>query len=90
MAVCLLGGLQLAFLGLIGLYVGRTYDETLGRPLYIVSQLDGVATPIQPLRRAVIAPPITVESLLGDRGAYRTEAGSSRQTLRATRPVEQS
>jgi glycosyltransferase involved in cell wall biosynthesis len=89
-AVCLLGGLQLAFLGVIGLYVGRTYDEALGRPLYIVSQLDGVATPIQPLRRAVIAPPITVESILGDRAAYRSEGASPDRTVNPVTPVEQS
>ena len=89
-AVCLLGGLQLAFLGVIGLYVGRTYDEALGRPLYIVSRLDGVATPIRPLRRAVIAPPATVESILGDRVPYRPDTPSRATALRSARPVEQS
>jgi glycosyltransferase involved in cell wall biosynthesis len=65
-AVCLLGGLQLAFLGVIGLYVGRTFDESLRRPLYIVSQLVGVPVPIEPIPRAVIAPPTTVEGVLGE------------------------
>lgn len=31
-----IGGLIIANLGLIGYYLGRTYDETKGRPLYII------------------------------------------------------
>jgi dolichol-phosphate mannosyltransferase len=65
-AVCLIGGLQLAFLGMIGQYIGRTYEESLGRPLYIVSHLLGASAPLQGLRRAVIAEPATVASILGD------------------------
>lgn len=37
-AVCLLGGLNLTVLGIIGQYLGRMYEEQKGRPLYIVEK----------------------------------------------------
>ena len=36
--VCLLGGIQLISLGIIGQYIGKTYLETKRRPRYIISQ----------------------------------------------------
>ncbi len=65
LAVCLLGGLQLAFMGVLGQYIARTYEETLRRPLYVVSQLHGVGSPLNPPARAVIAEPPTVATILG-------------------------
>jgi glycosyltransferase involved in cell wall biosynthesis len=40
--VSILGGLQLVVLGMIGIYLGRLYEEAKRRPLYLVAQLRGL------------------------------------------------
>ena len=49
-SVLFLGGIQLIFLGILGEYLGRIYDEVKKRPLYIVDETLGV-TPRDPVTR---------------------------------------
>jgi polyisoprenyl-phosphate glycosyltransferase len=47
-AITFLSGIQLAVMGMVGLYVGRIYDEARARPLYVVREthgLDGAESP---------------------------------------------
>ncbi len=43
--VLFLGGIQLIFLGIIGEYLGRIYDEVRARPLYVVHHTLGMQKP---------------------------------------------
>ena len=44
-AVLFLGGIQLMFLGVLGEYMGRIYDEVKRRPLYLVDETLGIDEP---------------------------------------------
>ena len=41
-AITFLSGIQLAVMGMVGLYVGRIYDEARARPLYVVRETHGL------------------------------------------------
>ena len=45
--VCFLGGLGFANLGILGLYLGKAFDEVKGRPLYCVEQALNVEEKIE-------------------------------------------
>jgi len=47
-AVTLLSGIQLLFLGVIGEYLGRVYEETKGRPNYVINKIVGSPVTKQP------------------------------------------
>ena len=43
--VMLIGGVQLSLMGIIGIYIGRVYEEAKGRPLYLVDRRVGIDRP---------------------------------------------
>jgi dolichol-phosphate mannosyltransferase len=43
--VSIIGGIQLIVMGVIGIYLGKIFEEVKGRPLYLVRSALGLATP---------------------------------------------
>jgi glycosyltransferase involved in cell wall biosynthesis len=52
--VSFLGGMQLVILGVMGIYMGRMYDEVKSRPLYVVRELAGIYVPEVVQARSVV------------------------------------
>jgi dolichol-phosphate mannosyltransferase len=59
--VSFLGGMQLAILGVMGIYMGRMYDEVKNRPLYIVRELAGISTPATAQARSLVVRARSIE-----------------------------
>ncbi|HEY1212777.1 MAG TPA: glycosyltransferase family 2 protein [Bryobacteraceae bacterium] len=51
---CTFSGMLLLALGAVGDYVARTYEETKGRPLYVVNETCNVSSPQHGVTRAVL------------------------------------
>jgi glycosyltransferase involved in cell wall biosynthesis len=57
-SVLFLGGIQLIFLGIIGEYLGRIYDEVKNRPLYIIADAVGFERPVLEVSAEHTPPPV--------------------------------
>ena len=60
---CLFSGIILIALGAIGDYVARTYEESKGRPLYVVCDLVNLRVPQEGIDRAIVPANLTTPVL---------------------------
>jgi dolichol-phosphate mannosyltransferase len=71
--VTLLAGVQLLALGILGEYLGRLYEESKGRPLFVIERIIGQG---HPATEAVTPERATIR--IGSSGAARVVGGSSK------------
>jgi glycosyltransferase involved in cell wall biosynthesis len=76
---CVFSGMVLLALGAIGDYVARTYEETKGRPLYVVTETCNISELRRTTRAVILASPGALidngGSSSGDISSYQTLAG---------------
>jgi polyisoprenyl-phosphate glycosyltransferase len=74
---CIFSGMILVALGVIGDYVGRTYEESKGRPLYVVTRAENISLSGDGVRRASIL----AGNCSGDWASMASLAGFERAAL---------
>lgn len=87
---CIFSGVILLALGAIGDYVGRTYEETKHRPLYVVTDLYNLPVPFRPLPRAIVLQERDPRMALAEEGTDRvrgeTDAFANNRKTAGIRP----
>jgi polyisoprenyl-phosphate glycosyltransferase len=70
-AICLLSGIQFLMLGAIGAYLGRLYDQSKGRPLFMIREVVGGSGEL-------VVPPMSTATALPAMQASGTLAAAAR------------
>jgi glycosyltransferase involved in cell wall biosynthesis len=68
---CAFSGIILLALGAVGDYVARTYEETKGRPLYVVTEICNLAQPRNtPSRAVILTEPYPLTTIAANDNSY--------------------